>query len=375
MIGAVRNRDAAAADRIYEFALKEDSRTGIWHRLYKTRNRLAEIAGNLLLGERAIDQDALEELETALLGTDVGVDATRWIVDAIAKRVSRKELSDAGALRGALREQLEEMLAPMTEPFRIDATRRPFVVLVVGVNGAGKTTTIGKLAKQLRAEGHSVLLAAGDTFRAAAVEQLVEWGRRNEVAVISQDRGADSASVIFDAIEAARARGIDVVLADTAGRLQAKTNLMDELSKVKRVVARFDSTAPHEVILVLDAGIGQNALSQVAEFDAAVGLTGLIVAKLDGSARAGILFAIAAQNAASNDRRESAPNAARRGALPVYFIGVGEQVEDLRRFNPREFVGALLETGGAGSGEKEREGSGEKDRAESRENAPENAHG
>ena len=321
----------------------------------------------MLLGERAIDQDALEELETALLGTDVGVNATRRIVDAIAKRVSRKELSDAGALRGALREQLEEMLAPMTEPFRIDATRRPFVVLMVGVNGAGKTTTIGKLAKQIRAEGHSVLLAAGDTFRAAAVEQLVEWGRRNEVAVISQDRGADSASVIFDAIEAARARGIDVVLADTAGRLQAKTNLMDELSKVKRVVARFDSAAPHEVILVLDAGIGQNALGQVAEFDAAVGLTGLIVAKLDGSARAGILFAIAAQNAASNDRRESAPNAAHRGPLPVYFIGVGEQVEDLRRFNPREFVGALLETG--------REGSGEKDREESRGIAPENAHG
>ena len=357
MVGAVRN---PAADRIYEFALKEDSRTGIWHRLHRTRNRLAEIAGNLLLGERAIDQDALEELETALLGTDVGVDATRRIVDAIAKRVSRKELSDAGALRGALREQLEEMLAPMTEPFRIDAARRPFVVLMVGVNGAGKTTTIGKLASQLRAEGHSVLLAAGDTFRAAATEQLVEWGRRNDVAVIAQDRGADSASVIFDAIEAARARGIDVVLADTAGRLQAKTNLMDELSKVKRVVARFDAEAPHEVILVLDAGIGQNALSQVVEFDAAVGLTGLIVAKLDGSARAGVLFAIAAQNA---------PSASGKGVLPVYFIGVGEQVEDLRTFNPREFVGALLETGREGLGEKERVGSGEKNREDSRENA------
>ena len=355
MVGAVRN---PATDRIYELALKEDSRTGIWHRLHRTRNRLAEIAGNLLLGERAIDQDALEELETALLGTDVGVDATRRIVDAIAKRVSRKELSDAGALRGALREQLEEMLAPMTEPFRIDVARRPFVVLMVGVNGAGKTTTIGKLARQLRAEGHSVLLAAGDTFRAAAAEQLVEWGRRNEVAVIAQDRGADSASVIFDAIAAARARGIDVVLADTAGRLQAKTNLMDELSKVKRVVARFDSAAPHEVILVLDAGIGQNALSQVAEFDAAIGLTGLVVAKLDGSARAGVLFAIASQNA---------PSASGKRVLPVYFIGVGEQVEDLRPFNPREFVGALLETGRVGSGEKEREGLGE--------NAPENSHG
>ena len=324
--------------------LSHGSRTGVWHRLHRTRDRLAEIAGNLLLGERVIDQDALEELETALLGTDVGVDATQRIVDALAHRVSRRELADAGALRRALGEHLEEMLAPMARPFRIDTTRRPFVILMVGVNGAGKTTTIGKLAKQLRAEGRSVLLAAGDTFRAAAVEQLVEWGRRNEVAVIAQDRGADSASVIFDAIEAARARGIDVVLADTAGRLQAKTNLMDELSKVKRIVARFDSNAPHEVILVLDAGIGQNALSQVAQFDAAVGLTGLIVAKLDGSARAGILFAIAAQNAEANDRRDAASNAARRDALPVYFIGVGERVEDLRRFDPREFVDALLGT-------------------------------
>ena len=313
--------------------MKEDSRTGIWHRLSRTRNRLAEVAGNLLLGERSIDEDALEDLEAALLGTDVGVDATQRIIDAIARRVSRRELSDTGALRGALRAELEEMLIPMTVPFRIDAERRPFVVMMVGVNGAGKTTTIGKLAKQLRAEGHSVLLAAGDTFRAAAVEQLVEWGRRNEVAVIAQERGADSASVIFDAIEAARARGIDVVLADTAGRLQAKTNLMDELGKVKRVVSRFDATAPHEVILVLDAGIGQNSLSQVARFDEAVGLTGLIVAKLDGSARAGILFAIAAQRAVSDAAR----------TLPVYFIGVGERVEDLRRFDAGEFVDALLD--------------------------------
>ena len=321
--------------------MKEDSRAGIWHRLSRTRNRLAQVAGDLLLGERSINEDALEDLETALLGTDVGVAATQRIVDAITKLVSRRELADAGALRRALREELEEMLAPMNVPFRIDAERRPFVVLMVGVNGAGKTTTIGKLAKQLRAEGHSVLLAAGDTFRAAAVEQLVEWGRRNEVAVIAQERGADSASVIFDAIEAARARGVDVVLADTAGRLQAKTNLMEELRKVKRVVSRFDAAAPHEVILVLDAGIGQNSLSQVARFDEAVGLTGLIVAKLDGSARAGILFAIAAQRAAPNDDRKGAANAAR--TLPVYFIGVGERVEDLRRFDAGEFVDALLE--------------------------------
>ena len=345
MIGAVGN--LSRRPNIYGFALNEDSRAGVWHRLNRTRQRLAQIAGDLLLGERVIDEGALETLETALLGTDVGVEATTRIVEAIAQRVSRKELADAGALRRALREQLEEMLAPMAKPFRIDAARRPFVVLMVGVNGAGKTTTIGKLARQLRAQGHSVLLAAGDTFRAAAVEQLVEWGRRNAVPVISQDRGADSASVIFDAIEAARARGIDVVLADTAGRLQAKTNLMDELAKVKRIVARFDSAAPHEVILVLDAGIGQNALGQVAQFDAAVGLTGLIVAKLDGSARAGILFAIAAQGAR--------PSAEANAALPVYFIGVGEGVEDLRRFDAREFVDALLDNG--------------------REDAPEPAHG
>ena len=249
---------------IHEFALNEDSGAGVWHRLNRTRDRLAQIAGDLLLGERVIDGDALEELETALLGTDVGVDATTQIVEAIAQRVSRKELSDVGALRRALREQLEEMLAPMTKPFRIDA---------------------------------------------------------------------------------ARARGIDVVLADTAGRLQAKTNLMDELAKVKRIVARFDPAAPHEVILVLDAGIGQNALGQVARFDAAVGLTGLIVAKLDGSARAGILFAIAAQGAGPNAAERAAGNAAEKEALPVYFIGVGERVQDLRRFDAREFVDALLDNG------------------------------
>ena len=296
----------------------------------------------MLLGARSIDEAALEDLEAALLGTDVGVAATQRIVDAIGRRVSRKELSDARALRDALRAELEDMLSPMTEPFRVDAGRRPFVVMMVGVNGAGKTTTIGKLAKQLRGQGHSVLLAAGDTFRAAAVEQLVEWGRRNDVTVIAQERGADSASVIFDAMQAARARGVDVVLADTAGRLQAKTNLMDELSKVKRVVSRFDAAAPHEVILVLDAGIGQNSLGQVARFDEAVGLTGLIVAKLDGTARAGILFAIAAQGAVSNDGGKGAANAAR--TLPVYFIGVGERVEDLRPFDAGEFVDALLES-------------------------------
>ena len=312
--------------------VEQEEKGGLWRRLTsrlgKTRNRLAEGVGNLLLGERIIDEGVMEELETALLTTDAGVDATATIMDALKLQVSRKELNDTTALHRALSAQLKQMLTPMEIPFEVDSSKRPFVVLMVGVNGVGKTTTIGKLTKQLQAQGRSVLLAAGDTFRAAAVEQLTEWGERNDVTVIAQDQGADSASVIFDAVEAARARGIDVVLADTAGRLQAKTNLMDELEKIKRVVRRFDENAPHEVILVLDAGVGQNALSQVAEFDATVGLTGLIVAKLDGSAKAGVLFAISA----------------RHPALPVYFIGVGEQVEDLRRFEADEFVDALLET-------------------------------
>lgn len=305
-------------------------------RLGKTRARLASGLGDLLLGERELDEGVLEALETALLVTDAGVEATDRIMDALKKRVSRRELSDVAALRDALREELEEMLAPMQQAFAVRPAHRPFVVLMVGVNGAGKTTTIGKLARQLRAEGRSVLLAAGDTFRAAAVEQLEEWGRRNDTAVIAQEQGADSASVIHDAMEAARARSVDVVLADTAGRLQAKRNLMDELRKIRRVVARFDPAAPHEAILVLDAGTGQNAVRQVAEFDDAVGLSGLIVAKLDGSARAGVLFAIAA---ALRDRTTP---------LPVYFIGVGEGVDDLRPFDAREFVTALLAEEGHG---------------------------
>ncbi len=305
-------------------------------RLGKTRARLAAGIGDLLLGERELDADVLDALETALLVTDAGVEATDRIMDGLKRRVSRRELSNAAALRDALRQELEEMLAPMEQPFAVRPAQRPFVVLMVGVNGAGKTTTIGKLACRMRAEGRSVVLAAGDTFRAAAVEQLSEWGRRNDTAVIAQEQGADSASVIHDAMEAARARGVDIVLADTAGRLQAKRNLMDELRKIRRVVGRFDPEAPHEAILVLDAGTGQNAVSQVAEFDDAVGLSGLIVAKLDGSARAGVLFAIAA---ALRDR--PAP-------LPVYFIGVGEGVDDLRPFDAREFVEALLAEEGHG---------------------------
>jgi fused signal recognition particle receptor len=289
--------------------------------LAKTRTQL----GNLFLGKKAIDDDVLAELETSLLRADVGVEATQRIMDALAQRVKRKQLADTDALFEALRAELVEQLRPIARPLVIDPARRPFVILVVGVNGAGKTTTIGKLGQRLKAEGKSVLLAAGDTFRAAAVEQLTSWGQRHDIPVIAQQQGSDSASVVFDAVRSGQARDADVVIADTAGRLQAKTNLMEELAKIKRVVSKLDSGAPHSVLLVLDGSVGQNALSQVKEFDTAVGLTGLIVTKLDGTAKAGVLFAIA--------------NTSR---FPVHFVGIGEAVEDLRPFEPEAFVDALL---------------------------------
>ena len=312
---------------------EEKNERGLWGRLKaglsRSRGALAEGVGNLLLGEKEIDESVLEELETALLLTDVGVDATQEIMTALGQRVKRRELNNTAALHEALGGLLKDMLVPLSTPFEV-GDARPFVVFFVGVNGVGKTTTIGKLARRLQGEGKSVLLAAGDTFRAAAVEQLKAWGERNDVAVIAQAQGSDSASVVYDAVQDAAARGHDVVLADTAGRLQAKTNLMEELRKIKRVVTRLDEDAPHEVLLVLDAGVGQNALSQVEEFDAAIDLTGLVITKLDGSARAGILFAIA-QRLKSQGRQ-----------LPVYFVGVGESVEDLRPFEPDAFVEALL---------------------------------
>ena len=304
-----------------------DAAPSIWSRLNrslaKTRRQIATGVGDLLLGAREIDADVLDELETSLLVADVGVDATERIMASLKARVSRRELSDTRALHAALAGELTDMLTPVAVPFAV-GKQRPFVVLVVGVNGAGKTTLIGKLAARLGKDGLSVLLAAGDTFRAAAIEQLTAWGERNGVPVIAQRQGADSASVIFDAIQAAKARGIDVVLADTAGRLQAKTGLMAELAKVRRVMGRLDG-APHEVLLVLDAGVGQNALSQVAEFDKAVDVTSLAVTKLDGTAKAGVILAIAAAS-----------------GLPVRFVGVGEGVEDLETFEPRPFVDALL---------------------------------
>ncbi len=293
--------------------------------LAKTRSTLASGIGNLLLGKKAIDDAVLEELEASLLRADVGVDAAQRIMDALAQRVKRKQLNDTVALHGALRTELVELLQPIAKPLEIDGKHRPFVILVVGVNGAGKTTTIGKLGQRFKREGKSVLLAAGDTFRAAAVEQLKSWGDRNGIPVIAQAQGSDSASVVFDAVRSGQARAVDVVIADTAGRLQAKANLMEELAKIKRVVMKLDADAPHAVLLVLDGSVGQNALSQVKEFDAAVGLTGMIVTKLDGSAKAGILFAIA--------------NSSR---FPVHFVGVGETADDLRPFDPEAFVAALL---------------------------------
>ena len=298
--------------------------------LAKTRNQLATGVGNLLLGEKEISTEALDDLETALLTTDVGVEATKSIIDELTAQVSRKQLANMDALYQALRELMVERLRGLEKPFLL-GSGTPQVIFFVGVNGVGKTTTIGKLAKRLMAEGRSVMLAAGDTFRAAAVEQLQAWGQRNGVPVIAQSQGSDAASVVFDAVQAARARGVDVLLVDTAGRLQAKTQLMDELAKVRRVVERIDPQAPHEVVLVLDGGVGQNALSQVDLFHEAVGVTGLVVSKLDGTAKAGVVFAIS-QSASASDVPE----------LPIYFVGVGESEDDLRPFAADQFVQALL---------------------------------
>jgi len=294
-------------------------------RLSRTGSSLTEGMATFVLGLKEIDEEALSELADRLLLADVGVDATRELVDRLTVRVRRKQLADVDALMDALRVEMTELLAPVSRPLIIDAAARPFVILMVGVNGAGKTTTIGKLAQHLRNAGHAPLLAAGDTFRAAAVEQLQRWGERNQLPVIAQGHGADSASVIFDAMGAARARGSDVLIADTAGRLHTQTNLMDELAKIKRVMSKLDLAAPHEVLLVVDAGNGQNALRQAEEFHRALGVTGICVTKLDGTAKGGILFAIA-----------------KRLGIPIRFIGVGESLEDLRVFEAGEFVAALM---------------------------------
>jgi fused signal recognition particle receptor len=280
-----------------------------------------------LLPGRKIDAEILDELETRLITADVGVEASARILEELRRRVARKELNDVDALLNALQESMSQILKPVEQALVIDPNAKPFVILVVGINGAGKTTTIGKLSARLLAEGKSVMLAAGDTFRAAAREQLEVWAERNNVPIVAQQSGAEPAAVIFDALQAARARNIDVLIADTAGRLHTQTHLMDELKKVKRVLARLDATAPHEVLLVLDGTIGQNAVAQAQEFNKGLGVTGLVITKLDGTAKGGVVLAIAQQL-----------------KIPIRFIGVGEQSEDFGVFNASEFVSALLKS-------------------------------
>ncbi|MEI7868222.1 MAG: signal recognition particle-docking protein FtsY [Candidatus Methylumidiphilus sp.] len=293
--------------------------------LGKTRGGLAGFLVNLALGKKTIDGDLLEDIEGQLLMADIGVAVTSEIIADLTNSLERSQLSDLDALTARLREHLYEIIAPVSQPLVITPDKKPFVILVVGVNGVGKTTTIGKLANRLKNQGLSVMLAAGDTFRAAAVEQLQAWGDRNHIHVVSQGSGADSASVIFDGIQAAKSRNVDVLIADTAGRLHTKSNLMEELTKIKRIMAKLDPAAPHEVLLVLDGGTGQNAISQTKQFNEAVSLTGLAVTKLDGTAKGGVVFALAKQF-----------------GIPIRYIGVGETIEDLQDFDARKFIEALF---------------------------------
>ncbi|HXG27836.1 MAG TPA: signal recognition particle-docking protein FtsY [Nevskiales bacterium] len=308
------------------------ARPGFFQRLRAGLNRSAGPLGRdltQLLAGRGLDDAVFEELEVRLLSADVGVEATEQVMRELRRQQSAGRIKTPHQLRQALREALLAVLQPCSQPLQIPDFIRPFVILMVGVNGVGKTTTIGKLAQRLRDQGLSVMLAAGDTFRAAAVEQLKVWGERNGVPVIAQGQDADAASVIFDAVQAAKARGIDVLIADTAGRLHTQGHLMDELRKIKRVIQKHDPYAPHEIMLVVDAGTGQNALSQALQFHAAVGLTGITLTKLDGTAKGGILFALA-----------------QRLALPIRYIGVGEQREDLGVFDAGQFIDALFEPAG-----------------------------
>ena len=310
---------------------KPKKKTGFFARLSsklaKTRNNLTEGIADLFLGKKEISEEILEELETRLLMADVGINVTDQMLTSIRDSVSRKSLSNVDELFAALKKQMREILAPVDIPLTIDNEHRPYVILMIGVNGVGKTTTIGKLAKKFQAEGKSVMLAAGDTFRAAAVEQLEIWGERNKIPVISQKEGADPASVIFDAMASAKAKKVDILIADTAGRLHTDSGLMQELAKINRVMKRHDESAPHEVMLVVDASTGQNALNQARQFNATVPLSGITFTKLDGTAKGGIIFAIAEEL-----------------KIPIRFIGVGESIDDLRPFDATEFVDALIDT-------------------------------
>ena len=306
------------------------SKPNLWRRLTAGLRKTSSAIGDGLWGifkDKKIDDELFEELETQLLTADIGVPTTLKIVEQLTEQASRKQMQDAQALYALLQQNMTDILAPVAQPLTIPTDQKgPFVILMVGVNGVGKTTTIGKLAQQFKRQGKSVMLAAGDTFRAAAVEQLQVWGHRNDIPVVAQHTGADSASVIFDAVEAAKARGVDVLIADTAGRLQNKAHLMDELKKVVRVIRKLDDSAPHEVMLTLDAGTGQNAISQAKLFTEAVGVSGITLTKLDGTAKGGVIFAIADQF-----------------NIPIRYIGVGEGIDDLRPFVADEFVGALFQ--------------------------------
>ena len=315
----------APAEEIYVEAEPESLYLRLKSQLKRTRSGLSGVLAHIPLGQKEISDDLLEEIEASLLMADIGVEATTEIIKRLTERVERHQLNDGEALSAALKQELLSMLQPCSLNLQIPKQDKPFVILVVGVNGAGKTTTIGKLAKRLQAQGHSVMLAAGDTFRAAAVEQLQTWGERNNIHVVAQHTGADSASVIYDGLQSAQAKGVDVLIADTAGRLHTKSNLMDELKKVKRIMGKLDETAPHEVLLVLDAGTGQNALSQAKLFNETVALTGLVLTKLDGTAKGGVIFALAKQF-----------------GIPIRYIGIGEGIDDLQNFDAETFVNALF---------------------------------
>ena len=325
-----RNTEIADESRAESEELPEpQSKISFGQRMRSALSRTGEGIGSLFLGTKVIDEALLEELETSLIMADVGIETTTKIIAELTKQLDRKSLKDGAALKDALHEILLNKLAASEGEINFDGCEKPFVMFVVGVNGVGKTTTIGKLASRLKSQGKSVMLAAGDTFRAAAVEQLQVWGERNAVPVIAQHTGADSASVVFDGIQAAKSRGADVIIADTAGRLHNKSNLMEELKKVKRVASKIDEHAPHEILLVLDAGTGQNAVAQMSEFNQVVGVTGIALTKLDGTAKGGIIFALAD-----------------KFSVPIRYIGVGEGLDDLQPFNASEFVQALLNAEG-----------------------------
>ena len=300
------------------------TKTSLKERLFKSKKKLGDGLSSLVIGKKKIDEDLLEELEMLLIGSDIGIQTTDKVIEVVRKKASRKELKDEDSLYQLIKEELESLL--IKESLLQPSSNNPFVILVVGINGAGKTTTIGKLAKLFQGEGKSVMLAAGDTFRAAAVEQLQVWGERNDIPVIAQKTGADAASVVYDAYQSAIAKDIDILIADTAGRLHTQDNLMQELEKIKRVLKKYNEDAPHETLLVIDGGSGQNAIQQANEFHKSINLTGLAITKLDGTAKGGVLFSI-------SDSLK----------LPIRYIGVGEAIEDLKPFNAKDFVNALFD--------------------------------